>query len=68
MAIENYGLREMILKAVDAAFTVYLHTGNPGVTGITNRVAFHNLAEQKYFRRISWLDYSCFAGTRGGNG
>ena len=39
MAIENSGLREMILKAVDAAFTVYLHTGNPGVTGITNRVA-----------------------------
>ena len=39
MPIESFGLREAVAQNTESALTVYLHTGDPGTAGTTNRVA-----------------------------
>ena len=38
MPIENFGLREAVVDATEEVITVYLHIGNPGGAGTSNRV------------------------------
>ena len=54
MAIENYGLREMILTAVDDDITVYLHTADPGSAGTTSRVASASIGSATITATSGW--------------
>ena len=52
--IENYGLREAALGAVGDDITVYLHTGNPGSNGTSNRVASSSIGSATITATSGW--------------
>ena len=61
MAIENAGLREMVVALVEDNMTIYLHTGDPGSAGTSNRVPSSALRPQTITGGSGWTVH----GTRG---
>ena len=58
MPIEVYGLREAIDGLIEDVITVYLHTGDPGSAGTSNRVASGSIGSTTIAATSGWTKHA----------